>query len=159
MVKTTMDHSSAFLPVCLLCLKNVLYSLKRNWRIKVTNELVPNQYYQGDGDMARFVKVLNPYKTNMIWERGKWQRMSTRSCTLVAMRHCWHVDRTIVCLIISKRKNDMIRLLFIHMEGSDKILGTLSNVPSLSGFTLTWWGGLLHRKLRNPQHPRLDTST
>jgi hypothetical protein len=41
----------------------------------------------------------------------------------------------------------MIRLLFIHMEGSDKILGTLSNVPSLSGFTLTWWGGLLHQKM------------
>jgi hypothetical protein len=27
--------------------------------------------------------------------------------------------------------------------------------PSLSGFTLTWWGGLLHRKMetKNSQHP------
>jgi hypothetical protein len=37
MVKTTMDHSSAFLPVWLLCLKNVLYALKRNWRKNIDN--------------------------------------------------------------------------------------------------------------------------
>jgi hypothetical protein len=148
MVKTSMDHSSAFLPVCLLCLKKVLYSLKRHWRINIPNELVPNQYYQEDGDMARYVKVFNPFKTNMIWERGKWQRMSTRSSTLVAMNHYWHVHRTIVCLVIY----DMIRLLFFHMEGSDNILGTLINVPSVEEYPHIM-------ALYDNTHPRTEPTT
>jgi hypothetical protein len=120
--------------------------------VNINYKLAPKQQYQGGGEMGRAVTVFNPYNTHMPWERGKWQRMSTRSPTPKAKSHCRHVDCTSVCLVISSRRNDMIRLLFFHIEGSDNILGTLINVPCVEAYPHIM-------ALYDNAHPRTEPTT
>jgi hypothetical protein len=88
--------------------------------VNINYKLAPKQQYQGGGEMRRYGTVFNPYNTHMPWERGKWQRMSTRSPTLKAKSHCRHVgfkllsDLTRQCLALREGR---LKFTWHQIEG------------------------------------------